>query len=107
MTESHGTEPTLTLLAILTNRQKCELHNVLDRFEDIKLDLKKRKLKNADIIKEINELLSKRSPAFLIKENEQVSTSSEKHSGSVKSPEHKKPLSKMLPSSSTVDLSLS
>ena len=74
LTESQRAEPSLTLLAILKSSadKKYDFFSVLDMFEEIKLTLiGHKKLKIADINKLINELLSKRSSAFFLKENEE------------------------------------
>ena len=73
MIESQNAEPLLTLLAILrSSGGMCELNDVLEKYEDITLD---DGLKLADINKQINEHLSKRSSKLLLKNEQQTSDS--------------------------------
>lgn len=72
MTESQRTEPSLALLAILRSSSEgmSELDDVIDKYEDIKLELRDG-LTLTDINDQINEQLSERSPTLLLEDAKQ------------------------------------
>ena len=103
MTESHRTKPSLTLLIILRNRGKSEpkLSIMLEQYTDIRLQLMQT-TKREEINREINELLSKQSSEYFLKETEDEADkadSDESVSRPIKVP--------VKPPTSSVDLSLS
>ena len=77
MTESQGVEPSLALLAIIRSSSEgmCELDDVIEKYEDIKLELRDGSgLTLTDVYEQINKhLLSKGSPALFLVDEQQIS----------------------------------
>ena len=97
MTESQGTKPLLTLLVILKSRGEanCKVCNMLDKYEKLNIELRKRKVKITEhCTQEINELLSKQSSGVFLKKKSPVSSAPCKDISNVTLPQNK-PSSRM------------